>query len=451
MAILTMVGIFHFLSPDKSKKTPPPGDSRVAPAPKTPTRPKITPEDRDTESDPASLVERADQVVLRALFDLGLSKDDITSREEQLNKHRERRYISYRLTVRSTKRFTNARILDIFNLQAAAHDQGEMTFFITGDKDKTLSVIIKGVLTHQITFKPAAALHTVTPPAPVTIPQVTRHTQATPSPIPSPSMPGHPTPTSRQVWAPTVTPPPTPLPQVTPTRLPREPEMTGELSPKQPKVVIIIDDMGYHYELDKKLLALDPALTFSILPFSPHGKQVANEARRLGREIMLHMPMEPASYPRTDPGPGALLTTMSSEELLKRLGLALDDVPFVVGVNNHMGSAFTTNAAKLEPILTEIKKRNLYFVDSQTSDKSVAFALSRRLGVRTARRAVFLDNRQNHEAIVASLHQLIHLAETGGEALAICHPHQETYLALKEQLPLLKAKVVLERASHLVR
>ncbi|MBF0548939.1 MAG: hypothetical protein HQK60_00245, partial [Deltaproteobacteria bacterium] len=154
MAILTIVGIFHFLSPDKSKRVPSPGESRVAPPPKTPTRPKITPEERDTESDPASLVERSDQVVLRALFDLGLSKDDITSREERLNKHRERRYIRYQLTVRSPKRFTNARILDTFKLQAATLDQGEMTFFITGDKDKTLSVIIKGVLTHQITFKP---------------------------------------------------------------------------------------------------------------------------------------------------------------------------------------------------------------------------------------------------------------------------------------------------------
>ncbi|MBF0497606.1 MAG: divergent polysaccharide deacetylase family protein, partial [Deltaproteobacteria bacterium] len=127
--------------------------------------------------------------------------------------------------------------------------------------------------------RPAAPFLTVKTPTPVTTPQVTRHPQATPSPVPSPPAPGHPTPASHQVLTPTVATPPTPLPQIVPTLPSREPERTEEPPSKRPKVAIIIDDMGYHYELDKKLLALDPALTFSILPFSPHSKQVASEAR----------------------------------------------------------------------------------------------------------------------------------------------------------------------------
>jgi polysaccharide deacetylase 2 family uncharacterized protein YibQ len=136
---------------------------------------------------------------------------------------------------------------------------------------------------------------------------------------------------------------------------------------KLPKVAIIIDDLGYDKKIAEKFLELDATFTFAILPFSPFQKKIANRAHDKGIEVMLHLPMEPEEYPRVDPGPGTLLTTMTPDQLISQLQKDLDTLPSIKGVNNHMGSKLTAESSQLYQIFSILKKRGLFFVDSRTT------------------------------------------------------------------------------------
>jgi hypothetical protein len=159
---------------------------------------------------------------------------------------------------------------------------------------------------------------------------------------------------------------------------------------------------------------------------------VAKRAHGKGREVMLHLPMEPIDYPKYNPGPGALLVFMGDEEFTSTLAGDLNGVPYISGVNNHMGSLLTQDPEKMKIVLLKIKERQLFFVDSKTTSKSIAFDLARNLGVPALERDVFLDNESDVEKIKARIDELIRKAKKNGKALAICHPRPETIQALKE-------------------
>ena len=120
----------------------------------------------------------------------------------------------------------------------------------------------------------------------------------------------------------------------------------------KPLVAIIIDDMGFDYGMASKFLKLKSPFAFSVLPHSPFQKKIASSAHEQGREVLLHLPMEPIEYPETDPGEGALLSTMTPDQLIGQLKRNLNVVPFVVGVNNHMGSKLTQDAARMRQVFT---------------------------------------------------------------------------------------------------
>jgi len=122
------------------------------------------------------------------------------------------------------------------------------------------------------------------------------------------------------------------------------------LTKKLPKVAIIIDDIGYDRRIAEKFLNLDAVLTFSLLPHSLFQDKIARKAHEKGFETMLHLPLEPLEYPSVDPGPGALLTSMSPDELIIQLNKNLDAIPFIKGVNNHMGSKMTTSSTQMYQI-----------------------------------------------------------------------------------------------------
>jgi len=231
------------------------------------------------------------------------------------------------------------------------------------------------------------------------------------------------------------------------------PPLTPELPPikKQPRVAIIIDDMGYDRALAEKFIDLNAAFTLAILPHSPHQQAIARIAHAQGAEIMLHLPMEPSEYPEINPGPGALLTSMSPEELLKVLDENLQAVPHVKGVNNHMGSKMTTHSEQIYQVFSVLKRRGLYFVDSRTTEASICQPSARLLQLPFAQRDVFLDHVQDPAFIRKQVRELVRVARQKGEALGIGHPHATTYNTLKEMLPELRQQVELVPASRLVR
>ncbi len=217
-----------------------------------------------------------------------------------------------------------------------------------------------------------------------------------------------------------------------------------------PKIAIIIDDIGYDKQIAMELYLLDPSLTFSVLPFSPFGAAIAQKLTAKGAQLMLHLPMEPVQYPKVNPGPGALLSSMTPDTLLAQLRKDLKEVPGVVGVNNHMGSKLTADSDKMNQIFTILKKKDLFFIDSRTSSTSKGEASARLFKLRFAHRDVFLDNSQNIPYITGQFAKLIKYAQKHGTAIGIGHPYRATLETLKIELPKLKGKIHIVPASQLV-
>jgi len=219
---------------------------------------------------------------------------------------------------------------------------------------------------------------------------------------------------------------------------------------KKSKVAIIIDDIGYNKKIAKKFLMLDAVITFSILPLSPFGKSIAIAAKKKSVEIMLHLPMEPLEYPKVNPGSGVLMTSMTPDQLQHQLIKNIDSIPYIKGVNNHMGSKMTVFSNQMYQIFAILKKKKLFFIDSRTTPESLCKPCARLLELPFAQRDVFLDHKKNADFIRKQINLLVDIAKCQGIAIGIAHPYKLTYNVLKEMLPDLKQKVLLVSASKVV-
>jgi len=209
---------------------------------------------------------------------------------------------------------------------------------------------------------------------------------------------------------------------------------------KGPKVVIIMDDLGRGVYAAQALLGLAQPVSFSILPGEADARRVAELAHAAGREVMLHVPMEPQGYPAVNPGDDALLVRYAAGEIATRMNQLLDRIPYVTGANNHMGSRFTEDAEGMDVVMQIMRERGLFFVDSVTTGHSVVAEAAGRHGVPTLKRSVFLDNVADVELIAKELQHLAAKARKQGQAIGICHPYPETLEALRRELPKLAAQ-----------
>jgi len=207
-------------------------------------------------------------------------------------------------------------------------------------------------------------------------------------------------------------------------------------APSAPAIAVIIDDVG-HQPLSQiqPLLDLNFPITFAVLPHLAYSRANAISLNQRQYEVMLHMPMEPDDYPKNNPGEGAVFSDQSEAAIRQRLDQALRDVPFVTGVNNHMGSKITANRGLMRPILDEVKQRGLFFIDSRTNANTVAYTLARSMGLATAKRDVFLDARESHDFAVKQLAEARRVARKNGLAIVIGHPYPSSVQALVEELP----------------
>ena len=211
----------------------------------------------------------------------------------------------------------------------------------------------------------------------------------------------------------------------------------AEKSPIVPKgqaqIAIVIDDVGLDVSGSRRAVALPAFVTLSYMPYAKHLPEQTKEARDVGHELLLHMPMEPMGA--ADPGPGALLVGLSQDELRHRLDTALASFTGFDGMNNHMGSKFTADTAGMELVVDELQQRHLFFLDSRTSAQSVGLSIARQHGLPTIARDVFLDDDVSPKAVRAQLEATERVARRKGSAVAIGHPHAVTLQALEEWLP----------------
>ena len=215
------------------------------------------------------------------------------------------------------------------------------------------------------------------------------------------------------------------------------------------RAAIIIDDLGQDLEAAQKLLALPYPVTFSVLPHLAHSTSTAQEAHRAGREVMLHLPMEPDSAAKA--GPGEIRVGMRPAEIARIIDEDLSSVPHVAGANNHMGSRATTDAHLMAAVIRVLADRRLFFVDSRTTPASVALDVARREGLPTFFRSVFLDDTETVPYTLGQLREFRRLIEEHGVAIAIGHPHASTLTALARFLPELERNdIQLLPASQLV-
>lgn len=220
------------------------------------------------------------------------------------------------------------------------------------------------------------------------------------------------------------------------------------------QVAIIIDDIGNDLEPVKELLKIDAGVTFAVMPFCSHTREAAEKVHAAHREILLHLPMEPVSYPKEKPGNGALFTDMNNQELLFQLDKDLAAVPYLSGVNNHMGSKFMGDEEKLQMVFARLKEKDLFFIDSRTTPNSKAFTASRKSGLPLASRKIFLDNNRDYKEIYKILTGIARDTGAGDvyPLIIIGHPHPETIRAIKDAVKMLREKgVVIVPASKIIK
>lgn len=206
------------------------------------------------------------------------------------------------------------------------------------------------------------------------------------------------------------------------------------------EIALIIDDFGDRWDRpSKSFLDLGADITMSVLPGRKMSSEVARELRERGFEVILHLPMEPLNSPYKNDG-YIILADMDRREILRVIQRSLDDVPGIVGVNNHMGSRVTSDRRSITAVLEELKAKNLYFVDSRTTAASVAGEVAQVLGLRYGERDVFFDVEREKDTIRNRLWELTRKAKVNGFSIGIGHCHPMTLEVLQEEIPKIQAK-----------
>ncbi len=228
----------------------------------------------------------------------------------------------------------------------------------------------------------------------------------------------------------------------------------GPLSAKdvngRPRVAVVLDDLGMNRSATERAIRLPAGVTLAFLPYAPKVAAQARRAGARGHELLVHLPMEPVGA--ADPGPMALYRDLEEGEFHQRLEWNLSRFAGFVGVNNHMGSAYTADAGAMRRLMRALASRGLFFLDSRTTKRTVARPLAARIGIGLAERAIFLDHEKGEKAIRQALRRLEHRARTARAAIAIGHPHPRTLAALEAWLPGLSRRgFVLVPVSALVR
>ena len=216
------------------------------------------------------------------------------------------------------------------------------------------------------------------------------------------------------------------------------------------RAAIVIDDLGASAIAVQRLLEMPADFTFSILPQLEKSTEIATFLHEQQKETWLHLPMEPQGTEY--PGQGAILANMPPEAIQQTITQDLESVPYVVGVSNHMGSRLTADVQTMQTVLETLRARQLFFLDSRTTPRTIAYKTAQQFGVKAAERKIFLDDIPQVEAVQKQLRDFIAIVEQGKPAIAVGHPKEATFQALKMMLPEFERRNIrIVRASQFVR
>ncbi|GFN33866.1 hypothetical protein PCURB6_41260 [Paenibacillus curdlanolyticus] len=220
------------------------------------------------------------------------------------------------------------------------------------------------------------------------------------------------------------------------------------------RIAIVIDDFGNAMTGTEEMLKLPFPFTVAVMPFMPSTKADAENAHRLGHDVIVHMPMEPNKGKREWLGPGAITTDLSDAEIRKRVEAAIDNVPYAVGMNNHMGSKATSDERVMRIVLTVCKERGLFFLDSRTSYKTVVPKVAAEIGIPLLSNHVFLDDVYSTSHISKQIGEVYKQLQLTEHCVAIGHvgpPGKKTAAVLLQSTPTLRENAIIVKLSELIR
>ncbi|MFD3447502.1 divergent polysaccharide deacetylase family protein [Microbacteriaceae bacterium 4G12] len=224
-------------------------------------------------------------------------------------------------------------------------------------------------------------------------------------------------------------------------------------SAEKHKVAIVIDDFGNNMKGTDKMLSLPIPLTVAVMPFLPSTQQDAKLAHKKGYEVIVHLPMEPVRGKPSWLGPNAITTDLSDEEIRKRVTLAIKDVPFAIGMNNHMGSKATADERVMRIVLSVCKEHGLFYLDSKTSPKSVVQKVAKELKVPTIENNFFFDDVYTTTHITKQANLLLQKLNSEPVTVAIGHvgpPGEITSNVIHSYIPKMRKEADFVFVSTLV-
>jgi len=211
---------------------------------------------------------------------------------------------------------------------------------------------------------------------------------------------------------------------------------------KNPRTIaIVVDDFGaIGGDLLDGFLSLDKEICFAIFPDEPNSVLTMHKAKAQGRTTIIHTPMEPIGYPNVNPGKNAIFMQYSAAQIDKILTGFIHQLPDCEGINNHMGSLATTDEDLMRAVMVTLKKYDKFFLDSRTSNVSVAYSVAQKAHIRAFRNDMFLDSPNiSSSTMDAKLSQIIQMSATRSNIIAITHCHSnDKLLYLKRFIARLK-------------
>lgn len=207
----------------------------------------------------------------------------------------------------------------------------------------------------------------------------------------------------------------------------RESISVSEKTPtnKTRRVAIVIDDIGYDLSQVDELLKIRAPLTFAVLPHCQHSQEAAERIHRAGKEVLLHLPMEPLS-PEKNPGKGVLLSGMRRDDIRRVLEEDLADVPYAVGANNHMGSRFMEDESGLRVLFGILEEKGIFFVDSLTTGRSRGRAAAVDTGIPFIARDIFIDGGDKQDTSSEDFLKAVKMNGSREGVVVIGHPYPST-------------------------
>ncbi len=215
------------------------------------------------------------------------------------------------------------------------------------------------------------------------------------------------------------------------------------------ELAVVIDDVGYNKVRGERAINLPGPVTIAVLPFAPHTGSLVEYATLLGKDVIVHQPMEPHASPHAREETGTLKLAMRDRDFDATLNAALAAVPRHVGLSNHTGSLLTAHDAPMRRLMRTLSSRGLFFLDSRTTAETVALDVARELGVPSLRRDVFLDHERTAAAVHAAFEKVLERARRQGHAVLIGHPYDLSLDYLHDRLAELPADIELVRAADL--